>query len=33
MERAWYEAASHDGDFPGLRDALAATLVSAVYGR
>lgn len=35
MERAWYEAvggASHMRDVPAVRDALAATLVAAVYG-
>lgn len=33
MERAWYEAASHEQDPSPLRDALATTLVAAVYGR
>jgi AcrR family transcriptional regulator len=35
MERSWYEAvggATHLRDVPAVRDALAATLVSAVYG-
>ncbi|MCW3039152.1 MAG: putative TetR family transcriptional regulator [Solirubrobacterales bacterium] len=35
MERAWYEAvggATHMGDMPAVRDAVAATLVAAVYG-
>lgn len=35
MERAWYEAvggARHLRDVPAVRDALAATLVAAVYG-
>ncbi|MCW3015097.1 MAG: putative TetR family transcriptional regulator [Solirubrobacterales bacterium] len=35
MERAWYEAvggATHLRDVPAVRDALAATLVAAVYG-
>lgn len=35
MERAWYEAmggAEHLGDLPAVNDALAATLVAAVYG-
>lgn len=36
MERSWYEAAggaTHLGDLPAVRDALAATLVSAIYAR
>lgn len=36
MERAWYEAvggANHLRDLPAVRDALAAALVAAVYGR
>jgi AcrR family transcriptional regulator len=36
MERAWYEAvggATHLRDLPAVRDALAAALVAAVYGR
>lgn len=35
MERAWYEAvggATHLRDLPAVRDALAATLVAAIYG-
>jgi AcrR family transcriptional regulator len=36
MERSWYEAmggAEHLGDLPAVNDALAATLVAAIYGR
>ncbi|WP_354698898.1 TetR/AcrR family transcriptional regulator [Paraconexibacter sp. AEG42_29] len=36
MERSWYEAvggATHMRDLPAVRDALAATLVAAIYGR
>lgn len=35
MERSWYEAvggATHMRDLPAVRDALAATLVAAIYG-
>lgn len=32
MERTWYEATTHAQDPSALRDAVAATLVAAVYG-